>query len=170
MEEQTTTTVTTDSTVDTYIQEIERLKSTTVPIEDYNKVVGENKKLIGTLARNEKREESAATPEGPTLEELNAELCKDTERTNLDYVKLSLAQREAAIAAGKNDPYLPYGHNIQPTPDDIEKANRVAEELQKCVDEANGSSNTFTARLQDRLAPDSPAVVAAIKKNKEARG
>ena len=82
---------------------------------------------------------------------------------------MSLAQRNAAIAAGKNDPYLPYGHNIKPTPEDIRKANLVAEELQKCVDEANGSSNAFTARLQDRLSPDSPAVIAALKKKHENR-
>ena len=165
----TTTTTTTEPTTDTYLAESERLKETIVSKEDYNKLVEENKKLIGTLARNEKRETEAAKPAGPTLAELNAALCADVELSNLDYVKLSLAQRNAAIAAGKNDPYLPYGHNIKPTPDDIRKANLVAEELQKCVDEANGSSNAFTARLQDRLSPDSPAVIAAIKKSRENR-
>lgn len=169
MGNENTTTTQVENTTDTYLAEIERLKDTTVSKEDYNKLVEENKKLIGTLARNEKRETEAAKPAGPTLKELNAALCADTELSNLDYVKLSLAQRNAAIAAGKNDPYLPYGHNIKPTPDDIRKANLVAEELQKCIDEANGSSNAFTALLQDRLAPDSPAVIAAIKKSRENR-
>ena len=161
MENENTNTI--ENTTDTYLAEIERLKDTTVSKEDYNKLVEENKKLIGTLARNEKRETEAAKPAGPTLKELNAALCADTELSNLDYVKLSLAQRNAAIAAGKNDPYLPYGHNIKPTPEDIRKANLVAEELQKCVNEANGSSNAFTALLQDKLAPDSPSVIAALR-------
>ena len=169
MENEETKTTQVEDTTQTYIDTIEQLKSNTVSKEDYNKLVEENKKLIGTLARNEKRETEAAKPAGPTLAELNAALCADTELSNLDYVKLSLAQRNAAIAAGKNDPYLPYGHNIKPTPDDIRKANLVAEELQKCVDEANGSSNAFTARLQDRLSPDSPAVIAALKKKHENR-
>ena len=168
-ENTTTTTTTVENTTDTYLAEIERLKDTTVSKEDYNKLVEENKKLIGTLARNEKRETEAAKPAGPTLKELNAALCADVELSNLDYAKLSLAQRKAAIAAGKNDPYLPYGHNIKPTPDDIRKADLVAQTLQECIDEANGSSNAFTARLQDRLAPDSPAVIAAIKKSRENR-
>ena len=168
-ENKTTTTTTVGNTTDAYLAEIERLKDTTVSKEDYNKLVEENKKLIGTLARNEKRETEAAKPAGPTLKELNAALCADVELSNLDYVKLSLAQRNAAIAAGKNDPYLPYGHNIKPTHEDITMANLVAEELQKCVDEANGSSNAFTARLQDRLSPDSPAVIAALKKKHENR-
>ena len=168
MNEEETKTTQQEDTTQTYIDTIEQLKSTTVPKEDYNKLVEENKKLISTLARNEKRDE-AVKPAGPTLKELNAELCADIELSNLDYAKLSLAQRNAAIAAGKNDPYLPYGHNIKPTPDDIRKADLVAKTLKDCIDEANGSSNAFTARLQDRLAPDSPAVIAALKKSRENR-
>ena len=73
-ETKTTTTTNVESTTDTYLAEIERLKDTTVSKEDYNKLVEENKKLIGTLARNEKREIEAAKPAGPTLAELNAAL------------------------------------------------------------------------------------------------
>ena len=63
----TTTTTTTEPTTDTYLAEIERLKETTVSKEDYNKLVEENKKLIGTLARNDNRETEAAKPAAPTL-------------------------------------------------------------------------------------------------------
>ena len=70
---------------------------------------------------------------------------------NLDYITKTLELRQAIIDKGGLDPFVPIGHKVSPTANDFEAAERVANVLQECVDEANGDSQTFTAALQRRI-------------------
>lgn len=75
----------------------------------------------------------------------------DENNSNLQYIERTLALREALIAEGKPDPFLPVGSQIMPTEEDIAAANRVATVLKECVEYAQGDSSVFTNELQRRL-------------------
>ena len=68
----------------------------------------------------------------------------------MEFVKNTLALRQAIIDSGKPDPFLPMGNKIIPSDEDIATATRVANVLQECVDYADGDSAAFTNELQRR--------------------
>ena len=80
----------------------------------------------------------------------------DAQLTNLEYVTKALELRDQLIAAGKPDPFLPYGEKIAPTNEDVEAANRVAKVLRECVDYADGDSSIFTNELQRVMIDTAP--------------
>ena len=71
--------------------------------------------------------------------------------SNLDYCTKALQLRNALIEKGENDPFLPIGEKIQPTDEDIKCAEKVADGLQRMIDESNGSPDAFNALYQSRL-------------------
>ena len=71
-------------------------------------------------------------------------------QSNLEYWENALNLRQALIDSGENDPFLPYGHKIVPTTEDVECANRVAEVVKECIEYANGDSQLFTNELNRR--------------------
>ena len=73
--------------------------------------------------------------------------CQDLEQ----YVNQIRVLREELINRGEKDPFLPYGKNILPNDEDIEKAKKVANVLQECVDIADGDADVFTNELQRRM-------------------
>ena len=90
------------------------------------------------------------TKDKKSIEELRAAYLKE-DQSNLEYITNTLKLREAIIAEGKPDPFLPIGEQIMPTDDDIKTAEKVANVLQECVDYAEGDSAVFTNELQRRL-------------------
>lgn len=72
-------------------------------------------------------------------------------RSNLEIAKASLRHRDASIAAGKGDPYLPRGSKVQVSEDDIEKADNLAKVMKECIDESEGDEGVFTAKLNSKL-------------------
>ena len=71
--------------------------------------------------------------------------------SNLDYCTKALQLRRALIEKGENDPFLPIGEKIQPTDEDIKCAEKVADGLQRMIDESNGSPDAFNALYQSRV-------------------
>jgi len=71
--------------------------------------------------------------------------------SNLDYCTKALQLRNALIEKGENDPFLPIGEKIQPTDEDIKCAEKVADGLQRMIDESNGSPDAFNALYQSRV-------------------
>jgi hypothetical protein len=137
-----------DSTQD-YIAAIKELKQNSVNREEYDKLKAENKKLLDSIV-NGTEVAQQPTVEKKSVEELRESYLKE-DQTNLEFITNTLKLREALIAEGKPDPFLPVGEQILPTDDDIAKAQHVAEVLQECVDYANGDSAVFTNELQRRL-------------------
>lgn len=132
-----------------YIQAIKELKEKSVDRAEYDKLRAENKKLLDSIVNGTDIGQPAAE-EKKSIEELRAAYLKE-DQTNLEYITNALALREALIADGKPDPFLPIGEQILPTDDDVAKAKKVAEVLQECVDYAEGDSAVFTNELQRRL-------------------
>lgn len=136
---------------DNYIEAIKEMKDNTVAKEDYLKLKAENKQLLDTIVRGEQREaEAQAQPVKVDIDELRNDLF-NKDLNNLEYITKSLQLRNELLEKGEKDPFVPFGKNILPTDEDIEKAEKVASVLQECVDIADGDSGVFTNELQRRL-------------------
>ena len=131
-----------------YLAAINELKQNSVDRSKYEELRAENKKLLDSIVNG--TEVALPAAEKKSIEELRANYLKE-DQTNLEYITNALALREALIAEGKPDPFLPVGEQILPTDEDIATANKVAQVLQECVDYAEGDSNVFTNELQRRL-------------------
>lgn len=139
-----------------YIAAITELKENSVPKEQYAQLKAENSKLLKALINGEAIE-GIEQPLTPDIDELRKQLFGgEAELTNLEYVTKTLELRDALIAKGSPDPFLPVGHQIAPTADDIEAANRVATVLKECLDYADGDSNIFTNELQRVMKDAAP--------------
>lgn len=131
-----------------YLAAINELKANSVDRQKYEELKAENKKLLDSIVNG--TEVALPRDEKKSIEELRANYLKE-DQSNLDYISNALKLREALMAEGKPDPFLPLGEQILPTDEDVATANKVANVLQECVDYADGDSNVFTNELQRRL-------------------
>jgi len=136
-----------DSTQD-YLAAIKELKQNSVARADFDKLKAENKKLIDAVV-NGQSVDVEEQPKRRALEDIRDDLFNH-DHNNLDYVKLTLELRDTLMSEGKPDPFLPMGAQISPTAEDVEKANKVAQVYQECIDYADGDSELFTQELQRR--------------------
>ena len=136
-----------DNTED-YLEAIKDLKQKSVDRAEYEKLKAENKKLIDAVV-NGQHIDVQDEPKYRDVNVIRDELFNH-EHNNLDYIKLSLELRETLMAKGEPDPFLPMGSQISPTADDVEKADKVAQVYQECIDYADGDSELFTQELMRR--------------------
>lgn len=130
-----------------YVEVIQDLKNNTVSKSEYAKLQAENKKLINALANGQTI--STEVVNKPDISTLRAKL-QSEDQTNLEFITNALALRQAIIDEGGEDPFLPQGTRIAPTPEDRMKAQNVADVFQDCIDYAQGDSQLFTNELQRR--------------------
>ena len=152
-EEENVNAVVEDNTND-YIEQIKKLKESSVSKDDYNKLKADNKKLIDALANGTSVEGMVVEPKTSAVENINnlrnKLFGKENNLSNLEYCKTAVELRDALIEKGERDPFLPFGHNVVTTDSDIETANRVASIMKECIDYADGDSDIFTNELQRR--------------------
>ena len=137
-----------------YIAEIQNLRETTVPRDEYNRLREENKRLISSLAKGETIDKPAPKPD---INELRKRVFDNEHQSNLEYWGAVLELRDAVIDSGAPDPFLPQGHKVVPTTEDFECANRVAAVVKECIDYADGDSQLFTNELMRRTVEVAPA-------------
>lgn len=133
-----------------YLKSLDDLRKGTVKKEEYDKIVGENKKLLEALENGGgyMKENEA---EKVDISDLRKKLFnKANYATDLAYFTDALALRDAILDGGDPDPFLPYNRDYNPTNEDIERAERIASELKECVEYANGDPLVFTSELQRR--------------------
>ena len=151
-EEENVNLVVEDNTND-YIEQIKKLKESSVSRDDYDKLKADNKKLIDALA-NGTQIEGKVEPKIDAVENINnlrkKLFSKGSNLNNLEYCKTAVELRDALIEKGERDPFLPFGHEVVATDSDYESANRVATILKECIDYADGDTNIFTNELQRR--------------------
>ena len=163
----------TSLTADEYAAAIKNLKAKTVSKEEYDKLKEENKTLVKALAGEGPAPEGAQeTGKKPDIKELRKKFLTAGEEnlSNAETVQTALELRKALIDSGERDPFLPQGMKIQTTPQDIATADRVAETLQKMLDEATDEEGyideeMFNAQLRKNIAEDSPLLIARLKAN-----
>lgn len=146
-----------DENVD-YIEAIKELKNNTVPKDQYQRLREENKKLLNAVLNGQ---EVQGTPKTETVENLQQELkslkkdlalAQDEGMSNLEYVSKALKYRTTAMKLGLRDPFVP-NSALGPDDNDFQTAKKVADRLQKIVDESNGNPLAFR-NLFDELVRD----------------
>lgn len=147
---------------------LKEARENSVSKEQYDRVVAENKALVSEIINGEGAGSGQVSPEDnkPSIEELREELYgpKCSSLSNLEYWEKTLALRDAVIEKEGVDPFLPIGSKISPEASDVEAANRVAEVVKECIEEAEGNSDVFTALLQSKTKDDSVAMTMHLKK------
>lgn len=126
-----------------YIEAIKEMKANSVSKEDYNKLKEENKKLLQAVVNGETIEIEKQKP--VDIKEIRKRFI--TAESTLDGVTAALELRDAVMAAGGKDPFLPAGKKIVATEDDIKTAERVAEGFRHCVEYAEGDPQIFANEL-----------------------
>ena len=140
-----------------YIAEIQKLKANTVSLDDYNRLKADNKKLISALASGETIGSTEPSNPEKNINDLREKLLKNgNTMNNLEYVQTAVELRDALIAQGQRDPFLPYGEGVLPTAEDVECANRVANVYKECIEYADGDPDIFTSELQRRTVDAGP--------------
>ena len=136
-----------------YISVINELKANSVPLDKFNKVKNENKRLLDSLVRGDSISQEQVKPR-PSMDELRKDLygAGSDSLSNLDYWTKTLELREQIMESGDEDPFVPQGHNIVATEEDRAAAQRVADVVKHCIDVADGDSLVFTNELQRRTA------------------
>ena len=152
-EEENVNVVTVEDNTNDYIDQIKKLKESSVSKDDYNKLKADNKKLIDPLA-NGTQVEGTVEPKISAVDKIN-ELrkklfSKGSNLDNLEYCKTAVELRDALIENGEKDPFLPFGHNVVATDSDHETAERVANVMKECIEYADGDPDIFTNELQRR--------------------
>ena len=146
---------------------LKEARENSVPKEKYEKLEQENKQLVSQIINGEGNVGNGQpTPEKVDIKALREELYgpKGADLSNLDFWKKTLQLRNAVIEQEGYDPFLPHGAKIKPNEQDVERAEAVAKTVEKCIEDANGSSEVFTALLQAETANDSPSFLAHLKK------
>lgn len=138
----------------------------------------EKKRADSYLAAIYKNRESDL-PEVKAKDELATKdidkLVKDTflhsdNMTDLQYVSNVLKIREARMAKGEPDPFAPANLTTEnpfgkpnPSDEDLEISQKVADGLQWCVDEANGDNAAFLLAVQ-KILKDTPRVANYMRR------
>lgn len=139
---------------DSYIEALKEMKENSVSKDDYLKLKAENKKLLNSLANGDFIEQPKVE-ETVDINELRNSLF-NRDNTNLEFVEKSLKLRDELMKRGDPDPFIPVGKQINPTREDVECAQRVADALKSCVEYAEGDSQVFTNELQRITVDTSP--------------
>lgn len=137
------------------VQALAKLKENSVSKEDYAKLKEEHQQLLRKVVEGEvdlsNEEHNPVIDYTKEIKDLRNELYSgENEFTNLEYVKKTLELRDAIIATGGEDPFLPLGRGVTITEADREAADRVAEVFRDAIDYAEGDSALFTAEIQRR--------------------
>lgn len=146
---------------------LKEARENSVSREEYEKVVKEKEQLVSEIIKGEGGAGNGqTTPEKVDIKALREELYgpKGADLNNLEVWTKTLKLRNAVIEQEGYDPFLPHGAKIKPNENDVERANAVAEVVQRCIDQADGNSEVFTALLQAETANDSPLFLAHLKK------
>ena len=143
-----------DTTQD-YISAINEIKQNTVSKEAYNKVVEDNRKLLDSLVHGtDNGQDQKQRPKEPDINELREELygVNRNDMTNYEYVDKTLQLRKAIMDKGGVDPFVPAGRKIQPTLEDFQKAQNVADVLQEQVDDVKNNYGGDPSIFNDKLS------------------
>lgn len=124
-------------------KEFAEYKRNSKSLEEYNKVKKEKEEIIRAFASGE-----ALALEDQKPVDVNEIRMRFTKaESSLDGISAALELRDAIIAKGGKDPFLPVGKKISPTDEDIATANRVAEGFRHCIEYAEGDPHIFANEL-----------------------
>lgn len=135
-----------------YLEQLMKLKQTTVPKEEYERAIADNARLINALTSG-----SAPTGGDPQPPESDPERVKELRNklfrmnsgmTNLEFVSTALELRTEIMRSGAPDPFLAFNHDHVPSEGEGERAQALADGLAEIVEYCNGDAKLFNSELQ----------------------
>lgn len=134
-----------------YIDVIKDLKANTVSKAEYERVIAENKTLAEAFATSSPvstETESKPVHTQAEIEELSAKLCTNNSMTNLEFIKTSLALRDAVLEVHGYDPFLPHNSGYVENEQDVAKVNAIADGLRQMAEYAGNDDKLFNSELR----------------------
>lgn len=133
-----------------YIAIIEKMKKDTVSKDDYDKLLGESRKLVEALSKSKPAEDNGdKVINKPTAAELRKDLFNNP-HNNLEYCKLALDLRDAVLEEEGKDIFVANNSVYSAPQESYAAAERVADVMKQCIDKADGDSEYFTNELMRR--------------------
>ena len=137
-----------------YLGEIKTLKEENAKTsEELKKALSENQRLLKEYLNGE-------TPPGgggqedqkPTIKELREDLyVKKSCKNNLEYFEKTLALRKEIMDKGEIDPFVPIGKDMIPEQRHFDTAQKIADEIQSCIDSCDGDPEEFNRLLDKKI-------------------
>jgi len=139
-------------TADSYAAALKRAKENSVPKKDYEDLKAEHLKLINDMVegKNPTFNVDTTKPEKVATQDLIKKILNDRNLSNREFVKTALQMRQQRLEEGKPDVFAPLGHRRPTTHEESLVAERVAKELQDCVDRSNDDAQ-FNDLLRYKL-------------------
>lgn len=134
-----------------YIEVINNLRNNTVSKAEYEKALKDNKMLAEALATTPAQaaaEEVVTLPTDEEVQGLRDKLFNTKHMTNLEYIRTSLELRDALLARGERDPFLPNNNGYVDNDVDNAKVEAMAKGLQQMVDYCGNDAKLFNSELQ----------------------
>lgn len=132
------------------IEAIREIKENSVSRDEYLKLKAEKDKYLKALIEGSQVETEKKEP--VDVDQLRKDLFTQ-DLSALEYAKKSLQLRDAIIDRDGVDIFVANGEKISATDEDYEKAQKVADAFQSCIDIADGDSEIFTRELM-RITKD----------------
>lgn len=142
-----------------YIEQLAKLKANSVPREEFEKLKADNKQMLEILFSGA-APTSSQTPEvkpdpkaiAEEIQSLRNELYGGRyEGSDLDYATKTLKLRKLIMDSGKPDPAVSCGQKTAPEEYDYENCESVCNQIQECIDYANGDDAVFRNELMRRV-------------------
>ena len=127
----------TDNTNEMYIEQIKELKKNSVSKEQYDKLMEENRNLLKSLVDGQTQTSTEEEQPSRSTEEILKDFNADT--SNLDHIKYVMELHNKRLEEGIND-FVPQGHQISPSDDDIRDAKQVEDFLNDLIATADGNA------------------------------
>ena len=138
----------TQDTNQMYLDQIKELKSNSVSKQQYDKLMEENRNLLKSLVEGNTVSSTDDEEPSRSMEDILKDFNSDA--SNLDHIKAVMELHEKHKEQGIND-FVPMGHNITPTDDDIEDAQKVEDFLNSLIESADGNPDVFNMEYQKRV-------------------
>lgn len=143
----------------TLLEAYNDLKENTVSKKEYERVLKRNEDLTQALIKNDRLEEDKGPKESnpDKIKRLTNELYSDKRESmsNLEYCQKTVELRDAIIAEGGRDPFLPTAGNEKDSFANQQTAEKVANGLKNMVKDADGNPEAFNALFQARVEDSS---------------
>ena len=141
-----------DPNMDDIIKQIDDLKKNSVPLEKYNKLYEDNKKLTKALIEGKQIEDPDKKKNDISQKDLLARAFKADGRSNLDHWHDVLEFRKREIEAGRQDPFVAMTTSRHtPTQESYAAAERVAEGIEDLINQSGGDPKVFDSLFDSCL-------------------
>lgn len=135
-----------------YIANLNALRDNTVPKDEYQRVLEDNRNLMNALANGTHYGDEETEEEEVDVDALRKKLFSaNSDVLDLEYIDCAVKLRDAILESDGVDIFLPNNPSYQFKDSDAVTTHRIAEVFKECIAAANGNNDVFKAQLQARV-------------------